>query len=128
MQKSTYYIIGIIVVIAVLFLFLKGKTTGSTINIPGQYDEFAQCLAEKEVKMYGAFWCPHCQKQKDLFKESFKYVNYTECSTPDGKAQTTECKEAGIDSYPTWEFSDKKRVAGELSLEKLGEISGCELK
>lgn len=128
MQKSSYSIIAVLVILAISLFFAKGRFTGSTVAVLGKLDNFAQCLAEKEVKMYGAFWCPHCQKQKDLFEESFKYINYIECSTQDGKAQTEECKSAGIDSYPTWEFSDKKRVAGELTLEKLSKISGCELK
>jgi len=41
-------------------------------------DSFAQCLAQKEVTMYGADWCPHCQKQKQLFGKSAKYLPYVD--------------------------------------------------
>ena len=88
---------------------------------------FAQCLTDKGVKMYGAFWCPHCNNQKEMFGDSWQYVSYVECSTPD-RRQTDECKDAGITAYPTWEFADGARKVGELSLEELSEMSGCPLK
>ena len=31
---------------------------------PGPNDALASCLADKGVKFFGAFWCSHCQKQK----------------------------------------------------------------
>lgn len=88
-------------------------------------DNFAKCLSEKNVKFYGAFWCPHCANQKKLFGNSFKYVNYIECSTPDGKEQLQLCKDAAIKGYPTWEFSDGSRLEGEASFEVLSQKSGC---
>ncbi|MEK6848911.1 MAG: thioredoxin domain-containing protein [Nanoarchaeota archaeon] len=130
MEKSTYYIITGIIILLVLggvLFFAKGKLTGSTIAIPGKYDTFADCLTEKGVKMYGAFWCGHCQNQKEMFAESFQYVNYIECSTPDGKSQSAQCETEGITGYPTWEFGDKRRVSGELSFEQLSLYSGCAL-
>ena len=38
-------------------------------------DSFAKCLSAKGVKMYGAWWCPHCKDQKESFGYSFQYVN-----------------------------------------------------
>ncbi len=32
---------------------------------------FARCLTDRQVKMYGAYWCPHCAEQKEMFGESF---------------------------------------------------------
>ena len=29
-----------------------------------KYDSFAHCLAKKEAKMYGLYWCPHCADKK----------------------------------------------------------------
>lgn len=29
--------------------------------------------------MYGSVNCPHCQKQKAMFGDSFQYVTYVEC-------------------------------------------------
>ena len=44
-----------------------------------RYDKFAQCLAEKQVKMYGLYWCTHCAEQERMFGSSFNYVTYIEC-------------------------------------------------
>ena len=87
---------------------------------------FAQCLADKGVKFYGAFWCPHCQAQKKLFgSQAVKKLPYIECSTPDGKSQTQECKDAGITGYPTWKFTDGSVQTGELTFTQLADKTGC---
>ncbi len=43
------------------------------------YDAFAKCITEKGLDFYGAGWCSHCQRQKQLFGEAMKYINYIEC-------------------------------------------------
>lgn len=63
------------------------------VSAPGEYDNFAKCLSEKDVKFYGAFWCPNCNDQKALFGKSNKYLNYIECSTADRSGQIELCKE-----------------------------------
>lgn len=93
----------------------------------GEFDTFAGCLTEKGAKFYGAFWCSHCATQKKMFGKSFEKINYVECSSPDGKDQTTACKEAGIKGYPTWEFVDGSRVEGEVTPEVLSQKTGCQL-
>lgn len=90
-----------------------------------QVEKLAQCLANKGAKMYGAFWCAHCQSQKRLFGTSFNKIKYIECSLPDGKTQTDECREAGVSGYPTWEFSDGSRLEGQISLETLAQKTEC---
>lgn len=94
----------------------------------GQYDDLAKCLTQKNVAMYGAYWCSHCQAQKKEFGSSWQYVKYVECSLPGGKGQTQECEEAGITGYPTWDFGNGERLSGEVSLEQLAIKSGCEVK
>lgn len=43
-------------------------------------DSLAKCLSDKGVKMYGAFWCGHCQNQKAEFNGNLeKYNIYVEC-------------------------------------------------
>jgi len=110
-------VVGLIVVIVLLFgwYYYNDATT------PGQYDEFAQCLADKDATFYGAFWCPNCQNQKELFGKSERLLKYTECSTPNGQNQLKVCSDASIEAYPTWEFSDSSRLVGVLSFEKLAE-------
>ncbi len=95
------------------------------MRTPGKYDDFAKCLKDKGAIFYGAFWCPHCQNQKKLFGKSAMYLPYVECSTPDGKAQTQECRDKGIEGYPLWEFSGGERISGEVPLSTLSEKTGC---
>ena len=90
------------------------------------YDEFAKCLTQNNVKMFGAFWCSHCANQKEMFGSGFQYITYVECSNDD-KTQNDLCKGENIKGYPTWEFKDKNRVSGELTFAKLSQLSGCSL-
>jgi thiol-disulfide isomerase/thioredoxin len=88
-------------------------------------DGFASCVAEKGATFYGAFWCPHCQAQKALFKRSSRLLPYVECSQPDGKTQTQACIDKGVKSYPTWHFADGSEQTGTMSLAQLAEKTGC---
>lgn len=125
MKKSTiFYILIIVLVIGGIIVFVsKGKNE----SVPGKYDSFASCLKDKGATFYGAFWCPHCKAQKELFGSSVKLLSYVECSTPDASAQTQICKDKKITGYPTWEFADGTRQEGEIALEKLAEKTSCEL-
>lgn len=123
MKKSTiYFIILIAAIITAMIIFKSSKSSAGE-----EYNEFAQCLTDSGVKMFGAFWCPHCQNQKKLFGVSWNRINYVECSTPDGNSQTQICIDEKIQSYPTWELADKSRVNGELTLQELSSRSGCQL-
>lgn len=115
-----YLAVGVIVVGLIAYAVVKGQA-------PSIYDSFAQCLTEKNVKMYGAWWCPHCQNQKKLFGKSFDFIEYIECSVPGSQAMNELCKQAGIQGYPTWEFGDGNRMSGEQSLQTLAEKTGCTL-
>lgn len=84
----------------------------------------AQHLADTGAIFYGAWWCPHCHDQKQLFgKEAAQIINYVECSQADGQGQTPECQEAGITGYPTWEINGE-RLSGTQSLEELAQLTG----
>ncbi|MCL6434927.1 MAG: hypothetical protein K6T90_12070 [Leptolyngbyaceae cyanobacterium HOT.MB2.61] len=76
------------------------------------------------AKMYGAYWCPHCHHQKDMFGAVFNlYINYIECDPRGYKAQPALCKAARIEAYPTWEIKGKL-YPGVQSLEELATLSG----
>jgi hypothetical protein len=94
-----------------------------------KYDAFARCLSSRGVKMYGAYWCPHCQDQKQKFAASFEYVPYVECGVKgDSRAQSQACKDANVKHYPTWQFPPMgERVERVFSLEELGDRTGCAL-
>ena len=93
---------------------------------PGQ--AFAQCLTDAGAIMYGAYWCPHCLDQKEMFGKSWDYVNYIECSLPNRAGQTEFCTVAGIESYPTWAFADGSRQSGLLSFDALAAKTDCVLE
>jgi len=117
----------IVIVVAIVGLALLGLTGAGQREVSTKYDAFASCLGEKGAIFYGAFWCPHCKNQKEMFGDSARLLPYVECSTPDGRSQTQVCIDKGITGYPTWEFADGTRQGGEVPLQTLAEKTGCEL-
>lgn len=84
----------------------------------------ADHLTAVGAKKYGAFWCPHCFEQKQLFgKEAFERVNYIECAEGGKDPQPDVCRATGIQSFPTWEI-DGKLYPGIKTPEELAEMSG----
>ncbi len=120
-KKEFYVIVCIVLLLTLGVLFLLPQF------LPGAHDQFAQCLSEKRITFYGAFWCPHCAAQKELFGNSMKYVTYIECSTPDFQ-KTQICLDHNITSYPTWIFSDGSRLTGVQPLQNLSQVTGCSLE
>lgn len=95
---------------------------------PGVSGEFAQCLTEKGVVMYGSMYCPHCASQKTAFGPAWKNVTYVECGV-EGRPllQAEACRQERIGNYPTWEFADGTRLIGETPFSILAAGSGCPL-
>ena len=84
----------------------------------------AKHLTEIGAKKYGAFWCPHCYEQKQLFgKKAFDDIDYVECAAEGKNPQPLVCQEVGIKSYPTWQIKGKL-YRGVQTLDKLAELSG----
>jgi hypothetical protein len=77
--------------------------------------------------MYGAYWCPHCARQKQAFgTKAWSKVEYVECAIPGNRAgQTEACKNKNITGYPTWIFGDESRMSGEVPLLDLARKAGC---
>jgi phage baseplate assembly protein gpV len=90
-------------------------------------DDFAKCLTGKGAQMYGAWWCPHCAEQKELFGYAFQYIKYNECSLPGERTETEQCKQAGIKHFPTWQYPDGSRTEGTEPLSFLSQKTGCKL-
>ena len=87
-MKKEHAIVGFITLMVILGL---GFISYREENTPGEFDEFAQCLKNKGATFYGAFWCSHCQSQKELFGRSAKLLPYVECSNPNGQGQLQVC-------------------------------------
>jgi hypothetical protein len=91
------------------------------------YDPFAKCLATKQAKMYGLYWCPHCIEQKEKFGASFQYIPYQECAIKGQPGMVAECKAAGAAHFPSWQFNGGPLEEGVLSMEDLSSRTGCSL-
>lgn len=127
-QKIVLTIVGLVVLVIVFYYAAMGitKYTGKVItgNVISELsiENFAKCLSEKGVKMYGARTCSHCENQKELFGDSFQYINYVEClDTPD------ICISRGIEYYPAWDINGQLDY-GTQTLQKLAELSGCKIE
>lgn len=85
----------------------------------------ANHLTEVGAKMYGAYWCPHCHDQKQLFgKEAFKKMPYVECAPDGNNSQTALCQSIPeLEGFPTWEVKGEF-LGGTQSLETLALASG----
>lgn len=127
-------IVGMVVMIGTLGLYSNVKNPVADQVTPGGYTittssgaaeiALAEHLSQIGAKMYGAYTCPHCHNQKQLFgKEAVQKLNYVECH-PDGKnARPDLCDAAKITGYPTWEINGKF-YQGEKSLQELANLSG----
>lgn len=81
-------------------------------------------LRDSGARFYGAYWCPHCQEQKEMFGASAGRLPYVEC-TPNGRngAQNVACVANDIQDYPTW-IIDGRRHTGVIPVTELARLSG----
>jgi hypothetical protein len=92
-----------------------------------RYDGFAKCLATKQAKMYGLYWCPHCIEQKEMFGKAFQYVPYVECAIKGSHEITPACKAVGVKLFPSWQFGANPPIEGVFPLQELSDKTGCSL-
>ncbi|MGB3671799.1 MAG: vitamin K epoxide reductase family protein [Phormidesmis sp.] len=106
----------------------EAGVTAPITNPSGEAEvALAKHLTDTDAKMYGAYWCPHCFDQKQLFgKEAYQDIPYIECA-PDGKdSQTALCQSVPeVTGFPTWDVNGQF-LSGSQSLETLAEASGYE--
>jgi len=118
--RSIMIAIAIVVAFAAAYYFLWHRHNS-------RLDAFAKCLTVKQAKMYGAFWCPHCEEQREKFGSSVDYIPYIECGIKGSKGIAAVCTDAGIKRFPTWIFVDGTRVEGAHELDFLSRETGCAL-
>ena len=123
LNKSKSYALVFVVLVVVVgvagYFAFKPNAVNSSVH---SLDSFAKCLANKGFVMYGLYSCPHCQAEKQLFGDSFKYVDYIECSE-----NAQKCTADGVDAVPTWIEPSGARLVGTQTLETLSTASGCAL-
>lgn len=123
-MKKPWIVLAIIVIVIVGGSALAYRAS----NAPTPLDGFAACLKEKGATMYGTYWCQYCKKQKELFGRAFRSAKYVECAMPGNpRSQAQVCRDAGVQSYPTWIFADGSRATGVQELTDLAEKAGCQL-
>ena len=100
-------------------------TPQPTVTPPPQptvNQSLAKYLTKTGVTMYGAYWCPYCAQQKNLFGKDFIHINYVECDPRGTNPNPALCKEKNITNYPTWEINGKMHK-GVHSLQELASLS-----
>src|SRR5580765_3266739 len=111
---------------AVILIFFAGAFYGGRYYKNHKYDSFAQCLADKNAKMYGLYWCPHCADQKEMFGAAFRKIPYVECAIKDKPGELAPaCQAVGAKLFPSWQFGNEPPKEGVLSLQALSEKTGC---
>ncbi len=102
-----------------------GESAPPITHISGAAElTLARHLNTVGARMYGAFTCPHCHEQKQLFGQAaFNQIDYIECHPRGENAQPERCKAANIKGVPTWEIQGQF-YSGVQPLERLADISG----
>lgn len=92
------------------------------------------CLIEKNVKLYSAWWCIPCEQQKEELEDElgeewnyFKENIFVECYDS-GYKRIEQCKGKKISAVPAWEIpgGNPEWLYGVQDLETIAEIAGCE--
>jgi len=111
------------------FVFVPVEASAANMELSA-LDSFSNCLAERNIVMYGGDGCGFCLEQKKLFGSSFRFIKYHNCELEQNQV---ECVRKAMKKWPTWYLlasnndDEIAKVEGVQSLEKLVEFSGCML-
>ena len=111
----------------------EGEVGPPVTRTSGQSElALARHLRQIGAKMYGAYWCPHCHDQKQLFGQpASEEINYVECDPTGQNAQPNLCEAAAARieergerfGFPTWEINGEL-YPGTRNLDELADLSG----
>lgn len=118
-------IAGFLVVGVLCAIALPACQDVAQLMLPSYETQLAEYLTETGAKMYGAYWCPHCARQKQLFGQAAHLIPYIECDPRGANANVDLCQTIGIAAYPTWQINGKFYL-GAQPLKRLAMISGFE--
>ena len=104
-----------------LIILLLGLSFYTSSQKPGQYDDFAKCLTEKGVVVYGNDFCKYTNNQLGYFDKSKEYLNYVKCAENEKL-----CNDKNVKITPTWEINGEMYEQVQ-TFEKLSAVSGCNL-
>jgi len=142
----TGIIVSLVTIVGTLGIYSNiGGSRSASADTPGIAGEpitttsgqseiaLAQHLSSVGAKMYGAYWCPHCHDQKQLFgKEAATIIDYVECDPAGQNPRTADCQtvaplvqqQTGRNfGYPTWEVNGTY-YTGTQTLQELADASG----
>lgn len=101
-------------------------TISGCSNKTKNYDDFVDCLASKNIKLYGSYQCGHCKEQKNMFGNTDLTNIYVECG-PLGNFNNPECLSGNIRGVPMWKLQDGSELLGTQNLKTLSRITNCNL-
>ncbi len=113
-------------IVVLLFMHFSGLFDPAAGPEKPYLKALAMHLRNSDARFYGAYWCPVCQKQKELFEASAHRLPYVEC-TPNGRngGLNFACVANEVTDYPTWIIGGRRHV-GLVSVETLATISRFE--
>ena len=133
-------ILSIIVAIALIVgaLFLTGiveidseidpEEGGQEVEIDGDMADLVDCLAENNLVIYGAHWCPACGQLADSFG-GYEAIDpiYVECTDEGTKEERQRCDEEAQTTYVPEIQIDGELYEGPNDPRSLANEVGCEL-
>lgn len=124
---QNYSWVGAIVLsstVAVACAPVPSAESGVISSSPQSYEQgLADHLNSTGAVMYGAYWCPYCTRQKEMFKDAADQLPYVECDPAGENSQTQLCRDKGVQGFPSWEIQGKL-YGGLRSPQELAELSG----
>lgn len=125
LTSSAMAVVTVAALVIVSFgAYVAQSTSTELVGSDSPQVKLARHLAATGATMYGTYWCPHCQKQKRLFGDAFRYVPYVDCDPAAPRnSDPAECRSKGITRYPTWIIGGKRYI-GVKSLSELAYLSG----
>ncbi len=103
------------------------ETNTQEENSESNFSKLIGCLAENDVVIYAAEWCPHCS---DLVESLGGYENvepiYVECSSEGTEEDQQRCQEESKTKYVPEIQIEGEVYEGNRNPESLADKVGCE--
>ncbi len=107
----------VVIIIAVVLVAGYFSITGKVFLKENKYDKFVSCIVSRDLILFGNQNCEYCNSLKSNLGESFKLINYIDCSS-----DQSNCGQ--VAEYPTWKYNEQY-IKGNLSLEEISIITKC---